>query len=76
MVDTGLHYTTASVYDCYKFRDLCTTSMSNTSKTLRHVVTGQSAHSNARVKVDTLRQSVRLVSTSNILPNVEIIVPY
>ena len=71
----GLHYTTAAVYDCYKIRDVCMASMSNASRNVRHVVTGQFSHANARVRVDILRQSVRLVGTSIILPKVKIVVP-
>ena len=52
----GLHYTSALVYDRYKFRNVCMANMSNTGRNLRHVVTGQSAQSNASVKVDTLLQ--------------------
>ena len=51
----GLHYTSALVYDCYRFREVCMASMSNTGRNLRHVVTRQSAQSNARVKVDMMR---------------------
>ena len=48
----GLHYTTASVYDCYKFRNVCMASVSNTSRNMTHVVTGNLRNLMLKKKLD------------------------
>lgn len=70
------HLTNALVLDCYNLRTVCKASMANTCRGLRHIVSGNTAINNAEIHVDMVRRRVRLVATSDIPANTEILTPY